>query len=332
MNLLPDHLGRFIHEDSFSKQDAETLRVRAQSDDFSWLPDVKFVGANVLGDANGAFDSDSNTIYITEGLEGTPLASETFIEEAGHGLDIKLNGTQDTAGDEGEMFRRLIGGETLSVEDKASIRAEDDTGTIVVDGETRFVEFWGNPFRKTGNWVNDKIIKPVGRAIDDHIIQPLKDNVLKPLIESPLGQKVVSWGMDKLHSFGNWIDKLSGAPKERGLSTQEIDYLKPIYGDSIDYSAICIQQGGVKDLLGMRANTVRHDIFMDDSHTDKNMYDASGNLTQTGREWLDTLGHEAMHVWQYEQQGTDYIGGALTAQWFGDGYNLQAAFEDMNPE
>ncbi len=85
MNLLPDHLGRFIHEDSFSKQDAETLRVRAQSDDFSWLPDVKFVGANVLGDANGAFDSDSNTIYITEGLEGV-------LEHDAHELPVSGRG------------------------------------------------------------------------------------------------------------------------------------------------------------------------------------------------------------------------------------------------
>ncbi len=31
---------------------------------------------------------------------------------------------------------------------------------------------------------------------------------------------------------------------------------------------------------------------------------------------------------QYEQQGTAYIADALTAQWLGDGYDLQITFDE----
>ena len=73
------------------------------------------------------------TVLINESLDPS-LAASTFVEEAGHHLDTKLN-TQDTQGDEGELFRRILSGEKLSPTQVADIRAENDKGIIKVDGK-----------------------------------------------------------------------------------------------------------------------------------------------------------------------------------------------------
>ena len=309
-------LMRTVYGTGYDAGAAEGLRARALEGDFGRLPEVRYVGADVLGGAHGAYDAASDTVYVDESLRGTALADEVLAEEIGHALDVRLNGGADTAGDEGELFRRLLSGEALGAEEIDAIRAEDDTGTIVVDGETRAVEFW-NPFK----WVKEKVIDPVVDFVVEEIVEP-----------------ALSWTMRGLHELGLFIDKVTGASDERSLTTDEIDYLRTIYGDSIDYSAIRIQRGGIKDLIGMRSNTVGHDVFMADGLNGDEIYDAAGNLTADGRAWLETLGHEAMHVWQYEHQGSNYIGEALLAQWVGDGYDLERGldegktFEEMNPE
>lgn len=148
-----------VYGEGYDKAAAEGMRQQALKGDYSWLPKVEFVGADSLGGAHGAYDKDSGTVFLNESLLSNPkLAAQTFMEEAGHHIDTKLNKT-DTAGDEGEMFRRLMSGEKLSAAQKAEIRAEDDTGTIVVNGKTIEVEFW-NPFKAIG-----KAVKSVGKAI-----------------------------------------------------------------------------------------------------------------------------------------------------------------------
>jgi hypothetical protein len=59
----------------------------------------------------------------------------------------------------------------------------------------------------------------------------------------------------------------------------------------------------------MAAHTVGNTIYMPDKY-----FDANGNLTAAG---LDTLGHEAGHVWQNQNGGGDYIHNALFAQLWG---------------
>ena len=86
-------------------------------------------------------------VYINKDMAASDpaKAAQTFVEEAGHHLDAQLN-TVDTQGDEGEMFRRVLGGEQLSAQQVADIRNENDNGTITVDGKQVQVEFW-NPFK-----------------------------------------------------------------------------------------------------------------------------------------------------------------------------------------
>lgn len=60
-------------------------------------------------------------------------------EEAGHAVDAKISRT-DSAGDEGNIFARLMSRETLSLEQLAGLRAENDSAVLNVAGESVSVE------------------------------------------------------------------------------------------------------------------------------------------------------------------------------------------------
>ncbi|CAM3493487.1 DUF4157 domain-containing protein [Corallococcus sp. ZKHCc1 1396] len=161
---------RTVYGEGYDAARAEQFRQQAQQGDFGWLPQVKTVSAETLQGAHGAYDAESGTVLLNESLDPSTAAS-TFVEEAGHHLDTKLN-TQDTVGDEGELFRRVLSGEKLSTQQVADIRAENDKGLIHVDGKATSVEF-RNPFgflKKGAKAVGGAIadgVKAVGGAIAD---------------------------------------------------------------------------------------------------------------------------------------------------------------------
>lgn len=156
---------------AYDRGRAEQFRQRALAGDFAWLPPVKMVDAHTLGGANGAYDAAAGVVYINRELAAADpaKAAQTFVEEAGHHLDATLN-TADTRGDEGEMFRRVLGGEALSAQQLAEIRDEDDKGTITVDGRQVEVEFW-NPLKSIKKGVTSvanglvSSVKDVGKAV-----------------------------------------------------------------------------------------------------------------------------------------------------------------------
>lgn len=148
-----------VFGNGYDKAKAETYRQQAAAGDFSWLPKIEFVDSATLNGANGAYNSEEDVVYINSDLKNNvALAAQTYVEEAGHGMDKRLNKT-DTRGDEGEMFRRLLGGEKLSKAQIAEIRNENDKGVITVNGKQVEVEFW-NPFKAIA-----KAFKKVGKAI-----------------------------------------------------------------------------------------------------------------------------------------------------------------------
>jgi hypothetical protein len=154
---------RSIFGEGYDAKKAEGYRQQALAGNYDWLPPVKWVGSDVLGGAHGAYDSESGTVFLDKALQGNPaLAASTYVEEAGHHLDAKLN-TVDSRGDEGELFRRVLGGEKLTRAQVEEIRAENDKGIIHVDGKAMEVEFW-NPFKAIGNAVSGAA-KAVGNAV-----------------------------------------------------------------------------------------------------------------------------------------------------------------------
>jgi hypothetical protein len=159
---------RTVFGEGYDAAKAEQFRQRAQAGDFGWLPPVKLVSAETLGGANGAYDAESGVVLLNKSLD-PELAASTYVEEAGHHLDAQLN-SKDSAGDEGELFRRVLSGEKLSSAQVAEIRAENDKGIVYVDGKAKQVEFW-NPFKAIGNAVKSvgsaigSAVKSVGNAI-----------------------------------------------------------------------------------------------------------------------------------------------------------------------
>jgi hypothetical protein len=148
---------RQVFGEGYDAAKAEKFRQQAQAGNFDWLPPVKLVPAETLGGANGAYDAESGAVLINAALD-PELAASTYVEEAGHHLDSQLN-AKDSAGDEGELFRRVLSGEKLSSAQVAEIKAENDKGIIYVDGKAKEVEFW-NPFKAIGN-----AAKAVGNAV-----------------------------------------------------------------------------------------------------------------------------------------------------------------------
>ena len=108
-------------------------------------PKVKLIDAETLGGARGAYDANSDTIYISKEFvasHATSLADveRVLLEEIGHAIDAKLD-HGDARGDEGAIFASLILGESLPGAELQALRSEDDHGTITIDGQAVDVEF-----------------------------------------------------------------------------------------------------------------------------------------------------------------------------------------------
>ena len=169
----------------YDKAGAEAIREQTLSGDFSWMPTIKVVDGATLSDqsgtqrsgtALGAYSAETDTIYISAELLGSDPAKAVAIltEEVGHALDARLN-TSDAAGDEGDIFARIVGGETISAAELGELRAENDSGTIIVDGRSVDVEYGLGSFIK-------KSVKRVSGAIKG-AVDSIKDSV-KDVVDS----------------------------------------------------------------------------------------------------------------------------------------------------
>lgn len=177
---------------------AETIRQQTLDGDFSWMPEIEVVDASVLidesgrqtsGTALGAYAAETDTIYISRELlrDDPDRALEILTEEVGHGLDARLNET-DSAGDEGEIFARLSAGEDLSAEELGALRAENDSGTITVDGKTIEVEYGCNPFKAIGKAFSG-MMNMIGTILNSPIFQMIM--TIAQFIPIPIVQAIV---------------------------------------------------------------------------------------------------------------------------------------------
>jgi hypothetical protein len=113
-------------------------------------------------------------------------------------------------------------------------------------------------------------------------------------------------------------------PPGRKLTADEINTLRSVYGDSIDYSSMRIKEGN-SGLFSMSGRAFTH-----------------GNTIYIPPEDMplqpDLLVHESAHVWQHQNGGTDYMSEALWAQNVGDGYEFEKGIQEgkswsqLNPE
>ena len=113
-------------------------------DNSKGFPQLKILPTNKINGANGAYSVATNTIYVAQEFlnqNSSNIAGVTsvILEEIGHALDWQLN-LQDAPGDEGAIFASLVEGEELTAETLVELKAEDDTATILLDGEMLQVE------------------------------------------------------------------------------------------------------------------------------------------------------------------------------------------------
>ena len=96
---------------------------------------ITVLGAEVMGSAAGAYavqaPDGNQRIYVNRDWLNQQTSSEAIaavlLEELGHAIDQKLNGTLDSQGDEGALFAKSLTGEDLTDAERAAIQADDDS-------------------------------------------------------------------------------------------------------------------------------------------------------------------------------------------------------------
>jgi Ca2+-binding RTX toxin-like protein len=155
LQIVQRQLSRFAAQDNFGRvMDAafgqsldrpqlRKLRQQWLSGNFSLIPEIKVLSQHELGVANGAYAAELGCIFLSSDFmaRSTPEAiAATILEEVGHHLDQLLNGGVDSAGDEGEIFRRLVYGENLTELELAGLKAQNDHAVITVGGQAIAIE------------------------------------------------------------------------------------------------------------------------------------------------------------------------------------------------
>jgi VCBS repeat-containing protein len=81
-----------------------------------------------------------NADKLNNSLLDVNLATSALLEEFGHALDRRLNGSVDSPGDEGQLFAAEVSGVVLTTEQRALIDAEDDSAVLTIEGVQVVVE------------------------------------------------------------------------------------------------------------------------------------------------------------------------------------------------
>jgi Ca2+-binding RTX toxin-like protein len=126
----------------YNRSAAEILRLQWLSGNFSQVPQIEILDHSILGNANGAYATSTNRIYLSDTFVAnatTAALSAVLLEEIGHFVDAHINQT-DSTGDEGEIFADLVQGKTLDVATLQQLKAENDHATITLNGQTIQVE------------------------------------------------------------------------------------------------------------------------------------------------------------------------------------------------
>ena len=118
----------------YNQESANQILTAWAQNNFTNTPHIELVfGQNF----NGAYAKDNNTIYSGEFLgankDNIEAVTGVLVEEVGHSLDSQIN-VQDAAGDEGDIFSRLVRGQSISPGELVSLQVEDDHDFLVVDG------------------------------------------------------------------------------------------------------------------------------------------------------------------------------------------------------
>ncbi|MBO1055940.1 MAG: alpha/beta fold hydrolase [Dolichospermum sp. JUN01] len=134
-NSQKDYIMGTAFGQDYNQDSANQILTAWAQNNFTGTPHIEIVfGQNF----NGAYAKDNNTIYLSGEFVGANkdhvgAVTGVLVEEVGHSLDSQIN-VKDAAGDEGDIFSRLVRGQSISSGELLSLKSEDDHGVFVVDG------------------------------------------------------------------------------------------------------------------------------------------------------------------------------------------------------
>ena len=172
--------------------------------DFDSFPEIEIRSASDINGANGAFSIDTNKIYLArEFLNSSNVEAITsvLLEEYGHFVDRRINEV-DAAGDEGDIFSRLVRGEELSDSELQQLKSEDDSSVITVDEENVAIEQASNNFKQ--------VVRDGLNQTFDKIEQQVVERVFNEASHLPfIGNKLTN--SDKFKFRDSFRDAISSA-------------------------------------------------------------------------------------------------------------------------
>ncbi|MFN6154652.1 hypothetical protein [Anabaena sp. AL09] len=265
---------------------------------FNAVPTIEIVSRNDINGANGAFAVATGKIYlsrefITANAQNVNAIAAVLLEEYGHYVDSRIN-TADTAGDEGDVFARLVQGDSLSESELAVLRAEDDKATVTLDGQVVEIEqnsiIYANNGTANGTDGNDTIYAANSDIVygtgPSFTTDMLKRDFYNPTVYGKNGNDVIR------DSF--WRDNLYGDHGNDILTTRRgSDLVYGGEGDDLLYASAYID-GSTKRLWG---NTGSDTFILDAQGTIKTtlnfsvgqLIEFNNALSSTNTKWGRTL-------------------------------------------
>ncbi|MGK7955955.1 MAG: FG-GAP repeat domain-containing protein, partial [Crocosphaera sp.] len=145
---------------------ATNLVTQWQTGNFASFPEIEVRSSTEINGADGAYSADTNRIYVSEEFllansNNVQAISDLVIEEYGHYIDARIN-TVDAAGDEGDIFSRLVRGESFSEGELQQLKAENDQVIVNIDGQELAIEQQTNSIVINGRQGNDFLHGDVG--------------------------------------------------------------------------------------------------------------------------------------------------------------------------
>ena len=127
-------------DNNLSAEEASTLIQDLASGEI--LLKIEILSPAELNNAHGAFGE--SIIYLSEkflskNIANPEVVASVLLEEIGHYVDRELNSI-DSPGDEGNIFAKLVRGETIAQADMTTLKAEDDSAIVFLNGEKLAVE------------------------------------------------------------------------------------------------------------------------------------------------------------------------------------------------
>jgi Lectin C-type domain/Calx-beta domain/Ser-Thr-rich glycosyl-phosphatidyl-inositol-anchored membrane family/FG-GAP-like repeat/PA14 domain/LysM domain len=154
INLFQTQLIQFAQQDNlesqlttafgnnWNRQKVIDIFTKINNHDFSELPQIDVLTGQQINQAQGAYASLNNRIYLADDLLVNYSANQiagVVLEEIGHGIDFKIN-QQDAIGDEGKIFAKLVQGQSISGAELSQLKLENDWANIVLNGQTIAIE------------------------------------------------------------------------------------------------------------------------------------------------------------------------------------------------